>query len=42
VGGLPTTFKTILSGMSIKILVGLGAVKEATPGLYRTQIKCLK
>lgn len=42
VGGLPTTFKTILSGMSIKILVGLGVVIEAIPGFYRTQIKCSK
>lgn len=38
----PTKFKTILSGMPIKILVGLGVVVEATSGHFRTQRKCSK
>lgn len=38
----PAKFKTILSSMPIKILVGLGVVAEATSGHYRTQRKCLK
>ena len=38
----PAKFKTILSGMPIKTLVGLGVVVEATSGRYKIQRKCSK